>query len=108
MFKTMYSLFEKDTYARRIITMSGKTFKDIQTNEPIEAMVNTYELADGINNALFGIVGNAELIRLKISLKISKDCQIDDHVSSILRLAQKIALLTTQLSMSTKTERSRD
>jgi hypothetical protein len=76
--------------------MRGNVYSDIQTS--------ISELSDGINNALFAITGNAELIRLKIS----NGDQIDDHVSSILRLTQKIANFTTQLSTFTKPESSRD
>ena len=75
--------------------MRGKVYSDIQTS--------IFELTDKINNALFAITGNAELIRLKIS----NGDQIDDHVSSILRLTQKIAYFTTQLSTFTKPENSR-
>ena len=80
--------------------MSTKTSKDLHTNE-----INTdiHNLADGINNALFGIAGNAELIRLKVS----GVGQIDDHVTSILTLTRKIAHFTTQLSASIKSERIR-
>ena len=68
------------------IPMSGKLYSDIQTS--------ISELTDGINNALLAIIGNAELIRLKIS----NGDQIDGHVSSILRMTQKIAFLTAQES----------
>ena len=81
--------------------MDSNTSKNIQTNEPL---TDIYELADGINNALFAIAGNAELIRLKAS----GVGFIDDHVSSIMNLTPKIAHFTTQLSKSSKLKRDGD
>ena len=78
--------------------MSDKINKDIQIYEPIGVKEDICKLIDGINNALFAIAGNAELIRLKVS---DSGC-IDEHVFSILQLAEKITYFTIQLSTSTK------
>ena len=76
--------------------MRSSVYTDIQ--------ISISELTDGINNALFAIAGNAELIRLKLS----NGDQIDNHVSAILQLTQKIACLTNKLTISTKQESSLD
>ncbi len=75
--------------------MNNETVKYTQTNE---RRSDVYDLADGINNALFAIIGNAELIRLKVS----GDNGINDHVVAILRLTRKIAVFTDRLSISLK------
>ena len=78
--------------------MGGNSAKIIQTEKPMNARSDICELADRINNALFAIAGNAELIKLKVS----GDDGINDHVAAILRLTRKIAVFTDRLSISQK------
>ena len=85
-------------------SMSDIIHKDIQRNKPVGVNTDIFKLADGINNALFAIAGNAELIRLKAS----DSDHIDDHIFSILELTEKIARYTIQLSTPAIPEKTRD
>jgi hypothetical protein len=72
--------------------MSVKAYNNIQENGAMDEKEDFYKLADKINNALFAIIGNAELIRLKASSSEN----IDGQVTSILRLIRKISDFTSQ------------